>query len=239
VPLNAAYLGVQLGDRGGAAALFLLPRVGPARGRLRRTPHLLGVTALGAALVVLRSARGLGPDQRQMLAEPYPPDRCHGENPVVCYYPQHQRMAEPSYEAIADFAQRARQAGYHDLIPDAIHETSRSYFPTDPEIQGLHISAREYEGRPPDPPSLIWNVLYPHHCRQWDGYAFDLQEPLFDLFLSLTEGLFWLYAIEGPNGPVFDVDQGSEFFDLPPDFFERLRPEEVSEIAAQVRSCQV
>lgn len=237
VQLNAVYLWLQLAVLAGTAAMFMLPRVWPAREPMRRTPHLLGVTALAAALVVLMSARGLGPDQRQMLADPYPPDRCYGENPVVCYYPQHQRMAEPSYEAIADFAQRARQAGYHDLMPDTIHETSRSYFPTDPAIQGLHISAREYEGNPPDPADLIQTLVLPNHCRKPDRSFGDMESRMYEFHFDLVDALHWLYVTEGPSGLEFDVAEHSNFHDWPIGWVEELTPEEVSVLAAKRLAC--
>jgi len=237
VELNTAYLGLQLAVFAGTTALFMLPRVWPAREPLRRSPHLLGVAALAVAVVVLVSVRGWGPDQRQMLADPYPPDRCFGENPTVCYYPQHQRMAEPSYAAISDFAERARQAGYGYLIPETIHEQGRSYEPTDPAIQGLYITAREYEGKPPDPAAVIRQVLRPRQCEQWDGWTYDLNQTHLELLQSLRDAMLWLYVKEGPDGPVFDINEDSHIFDNPPDWYERLTPKEIAEIHSEFQAC--
>ncbi len=260
VELNANYLWLQFFVLGGTAVLLAAPRVWPSTTRIRRAPHLAGVTMLALALVVLVSVGSWGPEQRQELADPYPPDRCFGESPTVCYYPQHLRMAGPSLEAIEDFAERARRAGYDDLVPKTIHETSRSYFPSDPEIKGLHMEGREFEGKPPSPELLVQSLIFPHHCLHPDRPDGPVNEDLlYDFHFPLVEKLYWIYMVEGTDGaayfdlghedglwwvgaPYFDLNSGEkpQWYDQDaddPNWPEPLTPDEASEAAARMRAC--
>ncbi len=259
--LSADYLGLQFVVFGATAALLVAPRVWPSTTRIRRSPHLAGVAMLALALVVLVSVGSWGPDERK-LADPSPPDRCFGESPTVCYYPQHLRMAGPSLEAIEDFAERARRAGYDDLVPETIHETSRTYIPSNPAIRGLHIDSWEFEGKPPRPGSLVQRLASPHHCLQPDRPEGPIDEVLVDGYLdfrlTLAWQLQWLYVIEGPDGdayfdlgdedgprhagtPYFDISSGEkpQWYDQEGDPYraEPLTPEEASEAAARMRAC--
>ncbi len=219
---NVVYLGLQVLVLCVTAVVMAVS----IRGTRRRRPVVDVTAGLGVVLVV-GVASLVGPQQRTVAMEPTPPGQCLWGEPVVCVYAEHERIADAVYASVYEALDAARNNGYRSLVPELVHEVSRTYVPPRSEIAGV-ATDQLLQGDEWDTFDLLWDLSTPWHCPQIRG-----EQPPDDAYFQSMEALVftWLTLLDEPAGPqVADLPEGLLME-------RRLDPEQARETKAFLDSC--
>lgn len=226
ITLSWTYLLLQALTLTVTAALLLAIPTRSSQRRWEVNARVLVI--LGLFVLVLVGARYLGPMERTLLASAEPPEDCWWTESVVCFYREHQRVADSTVQAIAILNHSARVAGYESLISPVIHEMSGSYRPRDPSVQGFDISSAVLEGDEWDHLFLAQMLVAPTHCPQiWDDLG--PSQRYFENLEALT--LTWIQLVENPNSRELEEDAFPFLED------NMLTPQEAEEASSLLASC--
>ena len=94
--LSAPYLLTQLGVLASVASLLSII---PIRSYERRFEvNWLGMGLVTGVIVLLVGSSILGPEERTLVSGPIEPTVCHFVGPTMCFYPEHERVAQQTVD---------------------------------------------------------------------------------------------------------------------------------------------
>jgi len=204
---------------GTSALLLTLATRGVGSARL---PAWRGVMALVLTVVAIATAPFMLPSTR-IEARPVPPTLCTDHPLRICFFPEHERFAEDSRRSIAELVSAARSAGYTDLVPDSVMESSRTFDGGGSRVATFTLPLNATEPGGPTISDWAYELTTPTYCPQLRSRsgppdAFYRQKQL----LEVT----WLHLV-GVRSQLFDFVKDLRI----------LTPTEASAVAERLRAC--
>lgn len=202
------------------ALLLLRPVDGQRLRSLTRRDGLIAGAAVALAVVI---SFVVPTDRlRSVQAEP---TYCGATQGIpTCFYPQHERIAEPFQDQFWILAGVARENGYDDLLPDRMVEASRTQLPQsdDPMAGAFYVQPDHLQGFTPSLWEIASGIVQPVHCPQVQGEEAPSEQYWEDLnALTAT----WVELAE----PGISEEMGY--------FGEPLSPDEASAMVNGFRTC--
>jgi hypothetical protein len=201
---------------------LLLPR--PVDGQLlRNVTRRDGLIAGGAVALAVVISFAVPTDRlRSVDVEP---SYCGAAQAIpTCFYPQHERVAEPFQDRFWILVSAARENGYDDLLPDRMIEASRTHLPQseDPKVGAFYVQPDHLQGVAPSLWEIASGIVQPIHCPQVQGEEAPAEQYWDDLnALTAT----WVELAE----PGISEEMGY--------FGEPLNPDEASVMVNGFRTC--
>ncbi|WP_166350757.1 hypothetical protein [Phytoactinopolyspora limicola] len=220
---NLDYLGGQALVLAVTAGVLLLLGVRERSGRV--LPTVGGALLALGVVAVVPAASAVLPGDRYVV-DASPPDHCSGSMPRICTYVEHDRVRADLVAKIEVLSEAALDAGYPALVPDAVHERSRTYWPDNFDTRGFQIPTEVLEGQEMQWFEVAYGLVDPVHC---DALRADIGPPD-EFWGDLTALIFtWLDLASLPTG--------DRWFD--PDHDRLLSPGETTEVIDRFARCEL
>lgn len=142
----------------------------------------------------------------------------------TCFYPQHERVAEPFKNQFWVLVSAARENGYDALLPRQVVEASMTGIPQDddPSVAAFYVQPDHLQGTEPSLWEIASGIVQPIHCPQVQG-----DDPPSDLYWEDLNALTatWVDLAEPGTGEAMGY------------FGEPLDPQEAATLVDEFRTC--
>lgn len=220
---NLAYLAAQavIFTSTGAVLLYL----GLRERSGRAMPTLAGSAQAVAVVAVILLAIPILPGDRY-VRDPSPPAQCSDTTPVVCTYWEHRHLHDELVAKVTHLSNAAVDAGYGSLVPQAVHEESRTYWPDSYDVRGFKAPFSAMAGHDIGWENLVYQLVEPIHCDQLRGEIGPSSE-----YRQDRNSVEWTWL----NIASVPIDVESEYYPGP--VAELLTAEQVEQIVDRFARC--
>jgi hypothetical protein len=160
-----------------------------------KIPSMNAMSAMGISviLVVLSPQFSLG---HRLESHPLPPSQCTGTHPKVCLYPEHHHVNKRTLSYVTTLTKAVKSAGYDALVPKRVDVVSRTYRPTNADIQGIEVDPDGYNSGTVDIRVIADELITPLHCKQLYNDSRPPEESYWQRKHSLTKTLLSAAGVE-------------------------------------------